>query len=287
MASVLVAGELDDKLIRLIGPHAKFVYGVDLDQSKNSNLNKIFPMGASGYLAALPNVESKVHEIVKVEGAQSDSPDTLLILRGVFSPSDFQPKTAQTAIAGTDYEGVSDFGIGASLHAALIDPNTAIVGSLGAVREALDRWRDGTYVNPEASALEDLSRSYDNWFFAHSPLEPEPSWPSRSKSVYGSKLKQALESIQGGIRFGGSIEIHLEATTESPEDALTVAAIGRWFPGFWQLQNRNDLESAVLDLAEDMTIGANGKVASLSFRLSESRLRALADSTKAPKSVVK
>ena len=150
------------------------------------------------------------------------------------------------------------------------------------VTEALDRWRQATpYIDAVGSTLAELSRSYDNWFFVRTPFLEDNGRRPRTDSIYGTDLIHTVESLQGGIRFGGSIEIHLEATTKSPKDALSAAAIARWLPGFWQLQNHEDLESAVLDLAEDMTIGTDGKVAALSFRLSERRLRELADLTKA------
>jgi hypothetical protein len=145
------------------------------------------------------------------------------------------------------------------------------------LQEAIDRWQGETIPSdPLRSTLRDLSRSYDNWFLARNPLE-QLAWPQRVESVYASKLVHAVEAIQGGIRFGATIDFHVEAVTQSTEDAATAAAIARWWPGFIQLDNRGDPKSAILDLAEDLTILANGNVASLSFRLSERRLRELAD----------
>ncbi len=144
------------------------------------------------------------------------------------------------------------------------------------IQEAIDRWqREAVQADPFHSTLRAVSRNYDNWFLARNPLEL--AWPQKVESVHAKELIQAVETVQAGIRFGASIEFRLEVVTKSAEDAAAAAAIGRWLPGFMELNGRDDHAVAMLGLAEDLTIMATGNVASLSFSLSERRLRELAD----------
>jgi hypothetical protein len=277
MASALVAGELDDKLIRLIGPDVKFVYGVDFDRYGNSTLKEFFPIDAVRHVNHLRTAGSEVLEVVMAEYADPSGFRRLVIFRGALSPLTFTPVGTQTDVAAINYKGVLIL-TDSDQSVALLDPNIAIAGTFLALQEAIDRWQQEIAPSdPLRSTLRDLSRNYDLWFLVQNPLEPPPDRPLRPESVYVRELIQAMEAIQGGIRFGGSIELRLDAITKTPEDAAAAAAIGRWLPGFIQLEGRGDPQSAVVDLAEDLNILVNGNVASLSFRLSERRLRELAD----------
>ncbi len=84
MASVLVAAELDDKLIRLIGPDAKFVYGVDLDRHGNSSLNAFFPLDAVQNVRELENGGSKVLDVIIADGAAPDGSMRLAFFGGCY-----------------------------------------------------------------------------------------------------------------------------------------------------------------------------------------------------------
>jgi hypothetical protein len=275
MTSV-AAAELDDRFLRLIGPDAKLVYGVDLDRYGDSTLKEFFPIGASEYASQLQNSGSILFEMVVAERDDSGSAGRLAIFRGALSFRNLTPQGAHSDIAADNYKGVP-IRIGRDQSFALLEPNIAIAGTLPVLKEAIDRWQKEPVPSDSfRSTLRDLSRSYDNWFLVRKPLQLF-AWPQTPESVYGSKLVQAVEAIEGGIRLGGMIELHLEAVTKSSEDAATAAAIARWWPGFTQLDSRGDPKSAILDLTEDLTILTTGNVASLSFRLSERRLRELAE----------
>jgi hypothetical protein len=275
MASISAAGELDDRLLRLIGSDAKLVYGVDLDRYMNSTLKEFFPINVEHFSQL--HDSGPVLEVVIAERSNPSGSESLTIFRGALSSLNFTPAIAQTDVAAINYKGVLIL-TDSNQSIAVLDPDIAIAGTFLALQEAIDRWQQETaYGGPLGFKLQDLSRNYDVWFLVQNPLEPPPNLPPRPESAYASKLIQAVQAFQGGIRFGASIELRLEAMTKSPDDALTAAAIGRWLPGFIQLQGRNDPQSAVLDLAEDLTVLTNGSVTSLSFRLSERRLRELAD----------
>ena len=277
MTSVLAAGELDDRLLRTFGTDAKFVYGMDLDRYGNSALRDFFPIQANENIAELQKGGAKILEIVIEEDSDTSGSKSLAIFRGALSPLYFTPPVAQPDAAPINYKGVLILA-GSDQSIAVLDPNIAIAGTFRALQEAIDRWQqEKTSLDPWLSNVRDLSRRYDAWFLVRNPLEPAANWPLKPESVYARNLIEAVEEIHGGITFGSSIELHLDAVTKSADDAETAAAIGRWLPGFMQLQARSDPQEVVLELAEDLIVLTNGKVASLSFRLSESRLRERAD----------
>jgi hypothetical protein len=87
-----------------------------------------------------------------------------------------------------------------------------------------------------------------------------------------------IEEVRGGIRVGGYNEMSLEVLVKTADDAYALAAIGRWLPGLMEMQNSHGLESALADLAENLVVGSEGRVVTLSVSVAESKLGELVKS---------
>ena len=126
-----------------------------------------------------------------------------------------------------------------------------------------------------AQQVRRLATEYDAWFVAIKPLEL--THPSADAKL-AQELVQTLEEVRGGVRAGGAYhEFHVEATMRTSEDAATLAGIGRWLPGFFQLQNSRT-EGKVWNLAHNLDVRAEGRIASLTFSISDRELRELIES---------
>jgi hypothetical protein len=72
------------------------------------------------------------------------------------------------------------------------------------------------------------------------------------------------------------IDVHVEVTAGSVDDAVGLAALGRWLPGLLQAKGNGRPEMRIVNLIEDFAVEARGTSAALSFSISEARLEELA-----------
>jgi len=79
--AVLIASDLDPKLLRLIGPDTKAIYGIDVARYRHSMLAELFPM-STGFTAD----EGKIHLLMVAIHGELDHPLQLRVLRGSLSP---------------------------------------------------------------------------------------------------------------------------------------------------------------------------------------------------------
>jgi hypothetical protein len=84
-----------------------------------------------------------------------------------------------------------------------------------------------------------------------------------------------IEEIRGGIRLGGLNEFTVEVVMRTPEDAAALAGIGPWLPGLIAAEKSFGPESAIVELAENFFVRANGAVVSVSFSIPERGLEDL------------
>src|SRR5262249_20860390 len=123
-----------------------------------------------------------------------------------------------------------------------------------------------------ATRAEELSRSYDAWFFVLKPFKLL-NIPGKAPSKYHKEVVEAIDEVSGGIRVGGGYhDIRAEATTKSPDDAMGLAALARWIPG---LVPTNESDGQFIALMEQYEVRASGNSAVLTFGIPEESIRAL------------
>src|ERR1039458_1356042 len=83
---------------------------------------------------------------------------------------------------------------------------------------------------------------------------------------------QMVEEASGGIRVGAFSEVHVEVLMKTADDAATLAGLVRWLPGLIQLKEPRGLQSRMIELAENVSIRAEGRLATISFVISERKL---------------
>jgi hypothetical protein len=212
MATVLTAGEIDPRLLRLIGPEARLVYGLDLERYDGTALSKIFP-----------SMQPAARHVIGIAGSPEDQHLSVIVTAA-----------PMPVLAGDDvivHRGVAVRDSEESARAVL-SPSTAVVGRLDRVLEAIDRWLDADVViGATAAKARDLSRSYDNWFLLLRPLDLSGESPQRSPSKYRVELAQAVEEIRGGLRIGATNDVTIEVVAKSAEEATA------WRQFFWRRPN--------------------------------------------------
>jgi hypothetical protein len=85
-------------------------------------------------------------------------------------------------------------------------------------------------------------------------------------------LIQVVEQARGGIRLGRSNEVNVEIQGRTADDAATLAALGRWAPGFLQLQDPSGQMGALAAAIENLSVRAEGRTAVASFSVPDAAL---------------
>jgi hypothetical protein len=214
-----------------------------------------FPLSLGGVSGGFGADEGQIRQMIVIERGEADLAMQLVVFRGAPSP----PQKGE----------------GESM--ALLDATTGIMGNADSVREAIGRWRKEAPGSDEMSArARQLSASYDNWFLAVKPLEELDRGRSLSVSKSKNDLLSLVEEVRGGVRLGAFNEVSVNVVMKTAEDAAALAGIGRWLPGFIQLQESHSPESALAALVDNLAVTANGRTVSITFSIDEMKLEEMA-----------
>lgn len=270
VATVLTAGELEPKILRLIGPEARFVFGLDLERYEGSQLAKVFPSRVEHLLPsnaseARPQLRSVVGIAISLDGA----PLSVIVTATPMPQLTGDGITLHLGVRVREDEQTAT---------AVLDPSTAVVGRLVEVKDAIERWGLGEPAGGEiAGKVREISRTYDNWFLVVRPLDAKP--PDRSGDTrlktqvkYRTELAQAIEEVRVGVRLGAINDITVEVVAKSADEAMALAVIGRYLPGLIAAANPYGPPAGLVESADHITTRAEGRTASLSFSLAESKL---------------
>jgi hypothetical protein len=248
----LTAGQFDPRLLRLIGPDAKYVSAGDFERYQASKLSlrpfhQVYIEGEPPRFRLEIGTEDRRTLYVTVTSIPISPPDPdtpAVVYRGV------RTWTAQ---------GVSH---------ATPDPTIELYGEDKIVQEAIDRWQDAKApLSPLAAKAQGLSFSYDAWFIMTTPLAvPEfAGFGPRSPRI--EELAHAIGEVRAGLRFGRVLEAVVEIDAKSPEEASALAVFGRYLPAL--LETRSDPQSQVFKLADRVVSQSHGSTAMLSLSIDE------------------
>ena len=269
LTSTVIAGEVDPKVIRLIGPDARLIYGIDVERYKTSILATVYPISQVDLSAPFKDIRQLI--VAKKRWREYRSPIT--IVRGALSRSKLQSWAGLEGRAVSFHRGVPVLTTSRYKCDAVLDEATVIMGTVDDVREAIDRWRqEESRPDESATTVRRLSSSFDNWFLAVKPLADSAGRQQDLPQKFRDELVQAIEEARGGIHFGGFNDVSVEVVMKTADDAMALAAIGRWLPGLIEL-GWHGPETVLAEAVENLWVRAEGRVVTLSFSLPESRLQ--------------
>jgi hypothetical protein len=254
-ATVLSAGELDPRLLRLIGPDTTYVSGGDVERFQAS---KIGALGFGRVYVDGPTPRFRL-EIGMPEG------------RALYVTVGATP----VAVPDTDappesYRGARIWKDQGTNH-ALLDSAIEMHGDEKAVTDAIDRWRNATAaLSPLALTARRLSNSYDAWYVVTKPLGLAEFAGRGTRSPRVEELTQAIDELRAGIRLGSIDEADVEIDCKSSDEATAIAVFGHYLPAL--LETKPDPECLVFQVADHVVSRAQGRTAILSLTVDENRL---------------
>jgi hypothetical protein len=219
----------------LFPPKTRVVMGIAVRTLLDSPLleraisEAVIPAGSFAGIDPLKDIDSV---FVASEGQDENSP-TIVVLRGRFQ-SPANPAKQHNGVAILEHK---------KTVVAMLDSNTALIGSLADVRAAIDR-RGGPSNIPAALAARAAALSAGNDFWAVGDLPDGIRSENPTAKQFASMDRfDFAASLRDGLRIHGAIHLR------SAEDAAQLASTLRLFEAMMQAQQSKS--GAKLDLKAD------------------------------------
>ncbi|MGI8958752.1 MAG: hypothetical protein ACR2IV_03120 [Bryobacteraceae bacterium] len=288
-------GAVDPALLALVPPGAKLVSGIQLDQARSSEfgryiLNRIDT--EDEHFQQLFTEEAGFdprHDLNELlfatsgPGTDHTQPSFVILARGSFDQNRIEAKAKAKGATVESYQGVHLIIDGHANHHgtgfAFLDGGIALMADRATLRQIVAGRANPTALDP---TLQDkvlkVSAGNDAWFASSMPgsyLATHLEQQTRQPMQHAQALQSILES-SGGVHFGGVVEFFLDATTRSPQDAVSLADVLRFGASMVQMQRQNDPRAAIIASAVDqMTVTNSGPTLHATLSMTEKELEQL------------
>jgi len=290
-AGVLTASAADSQLLSMVMPDAKVVAGVNVDsakaspfglyiltqmQSNNTDLQQLITL--TGF-----DPTRDVHEVLAATAATPGSKTItgLVLARGNF---DIGMITAAATLKGALTEAYN----GASIledpkqmvGIAFLNSTLVAAGDLASVKAAIDRPSTGqTLPSGVLSQVNQWSGSQDAWIVTTVPLSAMTAGMTGGAATGNSMpnpmagVAQQIQQMAGGVKFGNSVVGTAAIQADNAADATQLANTMQFLVNLLQMQAQKDQQMA--NLAQAITIGAQGTTVNLSVTLPSAQFQQL------------
>ena len=92
-----------------------------------------------------------------------------------------------------------------------------------------------------------------------------------ASSKYQKQLVESIAELMGGFRTGGVNQFQIEAVTQRPEDAITMAGMVRWLPGYVEAKGLG--LRIIIQAIEGFDSRSSGLSVYVSFAVTDGKLR--------------
>jgi len=162
---------------------------------------------------------------------------------------------------------------------ALLDSSTAIAGPQAMVEAALARRGMSPQFDAKlASGINDYSSGYNAWVASTAPVGNFAA-NVPDKQVSGAMkggLAQSIDQVNGGLRFGSTIEMAGQAVTRSDKDAQSLLDVVKFLVGMVQMNTQNQPDAAKFaKLIENLDVKTAGTSLLVSLSIPETDLEQL------------
>lgn len=135
------------------------------------------------------------------------------------------------------------------------DKETAILGFTESVAWAMERLRGAEQEN---SAIRALADRFDAWAYVPKLFRERTLDKPRK---FESELLESVVAVRAGVRFGATVEAHIEVDTKTSEQAGALAVLGKLAPGYLARKRAHGEFGFDLDAIERFVTWAQGSTA--------------------------
>jgi hypothetical protein len=216
-----------------------------------------------------------------------DAPSRFVILaRGNFDPARLEAAAKAKGATLQSYQGVDVVVNGSHGRQqsgfAFPEVGVAVMADLTTLHQIIGNLATPTTLDPGmAQLIGQVGPNHDAWFVSMVPgFQFAKHLAVQNDQYHSMPQARALEGVQessGGVRFGDTVELSLDAVARSPQDATALADVIRLLASTVQMQRQSDARAGILAGALDnMTLTASGDDLHVAISLPEKSLEQLA-----------
>ena len=286
-ASLACFGAVDQSLLALAPAGTKLVASIDVKSAGSSEFGQ--------YLLRRVDSEDKgfqdfiqqtgfdprrdLENLIFIStGATDAGKDNrgVVLARGLFDTTRLRTMARGKGAAIESYQG-TDLLINSRDKTALAFPETgiAVLGDVETVRSVIAHRSNPIPLDPKlARQIEAVGSANDVWFVSPSGAQ---FLEHAGAQFQGAQALQSILQSSGGIRFGETVRLSVDAITRSRQDADSLAAVARFLRNMVQTQSQNNPKMAILASSlNGMDIQVDGSSVHLSLSMSEKSLEQMA-----------
>jgi hypothetical protein len=287
---------VDKTLLALVPQHSQFVVGIDVVSSRSSDLGQFLSTRFDSQFKGLEQLTAEtgfdprrdLHSILFAgvsPAAGKRGVNGLVLARGTFDYNRIRSAALAKGAVVQTFSGIDLYlqapGRGKNAF-ALLDTDVFATGSLTELQQAVANRSTPTRLDPQLQQLiTKAGTDNDIWFASTAPasrfamqFQPEVD----QSAADGSQTLQSISAASGGVRFGSTVEITIDAIARSEKDASALADILRFGSSLLQAKGQSDPHTALLASAlNQMLVSTAGQNVHLSLAMPEGTLEQLAE----------
>lgn len=293
-AAIPAFAAVDSGLLSLVPAGAKVIGEVDVSRARSSPFGQyvLAKIGTDddGFRRMVEETGFDPRQDVEdalfvAMGRAGDGSDTqyAILVRGTFNQALIRKSLLSKGASVQPFSGV-DVLVSPDGHVrhgfAFADVDIAVMGDVKSVHQILTNRANPTTLSGTLQRLvANVGATHDAWFAASGPA---PFLSEGLEQHAGQRARpEALQSIlesSGGLTFGDVVELSLDATTRSPQDATSLADVVRFAASVVQMQRQSDKKADILASSlDDMTLKTAGSTVHIGVSIPERSLEQLAD----------
>ena len=272
----------DAQLLGLLGPEAKMIAGIEVQQTKASPFGQ-FLLSQLGATAELDKLRSTIgfdplSDFREMAVGSTFEGKAVIAGRGKFQPQLLNVMAAMAGFPTENYRGVALVGLagatklpGQDVAIAFLNQDLAVMGDRAQAKGAIDRWLTaGAAASALAGIVNDISAGSQAWVVATGLTEMSRlAGPAQGNPAQNNPMLNILDKIDrigAALSFGQTVAVKGLAVTKSAEDAQALASVLQLFTTM--AGNRNPLPAMP-------QISAAGNAVNFTMSMTEQQLENL------------
>ncbi len=288
-------GSVDSGLIALIPANSKLVAGIDVVQCRTSQFGQFILSKSQAGDAHFDQFMTQtgfdprrdLDSVVMTSSSEDGGKDAAfaILARGNFDQAKITATAiAKGAVAGT-YQNVAllvSKDKGQPVAIAFPDTGVAVMGDVASVHQVIQNLTTPATLSVDlTNRIDAVGAANDSWFVSTNGAGMlGKEFAAQTGGQMGGQMQalQSIHSASGGVKFGSTVAVTLEAGTRSEQDATSLADVFRFAGSMVQMQRQQNRKAAILASAVDnMQVAASGQSVHVAFSMSEQNLEQMAD----------
>lgn len=296
LGSASLFASMDSGLLSMVPPDAKVVSSIDIMQARSSEFGQYL-------LNRTQNDDHDFSDFVQQTGFdprrdlqdvvfESSGPSAVggqsrfaILARGTFDSDRILAAAKLKGAAIQTYQGVElllPHGDRQSTAVAFPDPGVAIMADVTTMHQILANRAIPSVLDAALQQkIDQVANSNDAWFVSLTVPSFLDHHVAGERNGPPAQAMQALKSVlasSGGVRFGNTVDLTIDAMARSPQDATSLEDVVRFLSSMLQMQRQKDPRAAILaNTLDNMNLTTQGNTLHLALSIPEKSMEQLAE----------